>query len=97
MSATRVSVSPPLPPAREGEAVLADIPRGDDGMLRLSLATFKGHEYVATRVWTLARDGSAWFPTRSGGSIRLREIDDVVAALGKAKALVDARGNGGVA
>jgi hypothetical protein len=74
-----------MPPPHDGETVLADIPRGDDGMLRLSIAEFKGHRYVATRVWTLARDGSAWFPTKSGGSIRLREIDDVVAALHEAR------------
>jgi hypothetical protein len=76
----------PTPPADTGRR-LATIPRGDGREeLRVSLAEFNGHPFVALRVWQ--RDASGqWWPTRKGFSIRLSEAREVADTLAEALAL----------
>lgn len=60
------------------------IPRGEAEELRVSLDEYQGHPFVSIRVWALGRDGQ-WWPVRGKGcTIRVREMGQVIAALGRA-------------
>jgi hypothetical protein len=55
-------------------------PRGVEQELRLLLAEYEGHPYLALRLWE--RDqGGAWWPTRKGVSIRMGEAGGLAGAL----------------
>jgi hypothetical protein len=78
------------PPAENG-VNLATIPRGQGEQLRITLAEYSGHPYIAVRVWALGADGRSWWPVKGKGvSIRLREIVPVGKALAEALRLIRA-------
>lgn len=69
----------PLPPAHAER--LATFTRGDGVELRVKLARYEGHPYIALRVWERNRDGR-WFPVKGRGvSIRVGECDPLAAIL----------------
>ena len=59
---------------------LVSIVRGDD-ILRATWTTYEGHPYLSLRIWTPARDGPGYWPTRRGVSIRRHELADIRDAL----------------
>ena len=54
--------------------------RGPDTELRASLSEYLGHPFIDVRIWSKGPDG-AWYPTRKGVSVRLKEAEDLAAAL----------------
>jgi hypothetical protein len=88
-------VQRPEPPQDHGRR-LASFARGKQGgprsELRVSLDRFNGHEFISARVWTANREGEMW-PTRSGVTIRLREVEAFIDALREGAELAE-RGEG---
>lgn len=78
------SVSTATPPEESGRR-LATLPRkkrgGPDEELRVSLETYQDHPYISVRVWTVDERGQSWPVKGKGVSIRLRECDEIIAAL----------------
>jgi hypothetical protein len=79
------------PPLALDETLLALVPRGRGELFRLTLATYDGHLYISARVFRQSSLGD-WFPTKKGMSIRLSELDQVIAALESAGDLAAAHG-----
>jgi Transcriptional Coactivator p15 (PC4) len=76
------------PPEDDGER-LATFPRtGGREEMRVSLREFEGREFIALRVWMRDDRTGAWWPTRKGCSVRLRELPGMLAALQRAAELV---------
>ncbi len=83
----------PTPPEQRG-LVLARISRSDDEELRIALDEYRGHRYLALRVWERGRDGQ-WWPVKAKGlSIRLREVADVAKAFAQAAGMMQASPSG---
>ena len=75
---------------RGPSTALASIPRGTDAQFRVELAIYKGKRYVSFRQWNKTAGGE-WLPDRLRGcSVRVRELDEVIAALSRARELVRA-------
>ncbi len=65
---------------------LATIDRGPNVELRIGLKEFKGHRFIRLQEWSVNAHNSQWWPVKGKGcSIKLREIDAVVAALNAAR------------
>jgi hypothetical protein len=64
-----------------------------DSRLLVTLDEYNGHRYLGLRVWERARDGSGFFPTKAGITIRRAELASVLEALGRAAGML---GEGGV-
>src|SRR4051794_12919928 len=75
---------PPEDPGRR----LCTLARGT-AELRVSLATYgsASRPYISLRVWEPGYDGSP-YPTKSGCSVRIHEIDEVISALEHAKSIL---------
>jgi len=63
---------------------LATFPRTETEELRVELAEYEGKPFLNLRIWFRSTDG-AWLPTKKGVTIRMREISDLVAALGEVR------------
>jgi Transcriptional Coactivator p15 (PC4) len=87
--ASEAEPAPSTPPAERGQR-LATIPRGRTEELRIALDEFEGRPYVALRLWAQGSDGGFWPVRGKGLSVRVKELDDVIAALGQARDLLDA-------
>jgi hypothetical protein len=77
-------------PVEQGKCIaamkrLAGNPGQTDKQLRVTICEFNGHPYIGLRVW-FQRDDNQWFPSKQGCTIRVGEIDDMIAALQKARA-----------
>lgn len=70
------------PPEPSGE-LLVSIARGESEQLRVSLDEYEGHPFISIRLWAMDR-GGAWWPTKKGVTVRVRELGQVITALGKA-------------
>jgi hypothetical protein len=81
------------PPPDDGEALGAFNRNDGREELRVTLKTFEGRQYVSMRVW-FCDDRGAWWPTRKGVSVRLREIVGVVGALQRGLDLQSRQGQG---
>lgn len=71
------------PPPESGQRI-ATFPRGDGVELRVNLASYQGHEYLALRVFERDRAGQWWPCKGKGCSIRMNEagpLGDVLAEL----------------
>lgn len=79
----------PLPTPKEGETVLVDIERGTRNVLRVSYLAYRGHPYVSIWTWWYALE-RGWLPTRRGATVRLSELDDVIAALEVVRSHIEA-------
>jgi len=76
--------------ATEGEAydpgqILWQAPRGESERLRLSRREYQGRPFLDLRI-EYRDHGGAWRPTKKGVSLRVHELADVQAALGRAVA-----------
>ena len=75
---------PPGPPESSGrEIAVFERPgkgRGPDTELRMDLAEYMGYPFISLRVWTKGPDG-AWFPTRRGLSVKIREAKNLADSL----------------
>lgn len=70
----------PTPPEPTGEPICHfDRDRGEK-RLEVRLQEYEGHPFVSVRVWARGQDGALW-PTKSGLSIRMRELPELVQAL----------------
>ena len=76
------------PPAERGER-LATLTRGDGVELRVALAEFEGRPFVSLRVWERDREGRWWPVKGKGVSLRLRELPELLDALGRVEDLVE--------
>lgn len=76
----RADASRSAEPPEEIGTNLVSIVRGDD-ILRATWTTYEGHPYLSLRIWTPARDGPGYWPTRRGVSIRRHELADIRDAL----------------
>jgi hypothetical protein len=76
-----------LPPAqiRDGERLIAEVPKNRRDLIRVTRSTFNGHELVNIRVWTRAPDGTL-NPTKAGIAFRAELLDPIIEALIKAHA-----------
>lgn len=63
-----------------GEHVIAEIPKNDREVVRVTLGEFNGHHLAHVRVWTMGRAGKL-VPTRSGLAIKTHLLPDLIAAL----------------
>lgn len=59
-------------------------PAGVEQQLRVVLDEYRGHRYIAVRLWQAGQDGAFWPLKGKGVSIRLGEAEGVAAALVKA-------------
>lgn len=64
---------------------VATIQKNSREEIRVTLAEFKGHKLVGTRVWARKDDG-ADIPTKSGLSVRAEKLDELIAGLQAARA-----------
>lgn len=79
------------------ERTLATVVRkgyGDkkDEQLRVDLCSYDGKPYVSIRLWSQGNTPNEWFPSKKGLSVRMGELDDVMAALMDAGSLETAQG-----
>jgi hypothetical protein len=73
-------------PTDDGIA-LATLARGPGRELRIRLREYKGHRYLDIREWALNSHNAQWWPERGKGvTIKLRELEAVIAALTDARA-----------
>jgi hypothetical protein len=70
---------------------LATLPRKENEELRIELDEYNGFKFVSVRIWFRAGDGQ-WRPTKTGITIKSRELETAWGALGKA---VELLGDGG--
>lgn len=78
---------PDRPAARPavGEAHrLVTFPRTDTEELRVELASLDGHPFINLRIWFRTPAGQ-WLPTKKGVTVRLRELPELLRALGEVK------------
>jgi Transcriptional Coactivator p15 (PC4) len=68
---------------------LVTFPRNQGDELRVSLAEFNGFAFVSIRVWERDRSG-AWWPTKKGASIRLRECGELAEVLARVAGRIEA-------
>jgi hypothetical protein len=68
---------------------LATLRRGDNEELRVVWDHFRGFRFLSLRVWYCAADDE-WRPSRTGISVKLRELRQVADAFTRAVALDDA-------
>jgi hypothetical protein len=71
---------------------LATIPRSSKGAeeeLRVSLASYRGHDFLSLRVWQRDDQGRWWPQKAKGCSVRLSEADDVAEALKAGRRIAD--------
>jgi len=80
--ASGVEASAPAPPAETGQR-LAVFPRGEGVEMRVSLAEYEGHPYIALRVWERNAAGEWWPVKGKGCSLRLSEAGPLAEALGR--------------
>lgn len=59
-----------------------------EGVLRVVLDEYEGRPFLSVRFWALDAEGQAW-PTRTGLTIRVRELGAVLEALQKAQRQLD--------
>jgi hypothetical protein len=88
--------SPPDPPApiEDQGRRLATLPRGNNAEMRINLASYQSRPYVSLRVWERGQDGNL-YPSKKGCSVRIGEVEDVIAALRQIEDLVaDGAGQG---
>jgi hypothetical protein len=79
---TRESESLSCQPIADDGERLATIGRAPNVELRVGLKEFKGHRFVRLQEWAVNMHNSQWWPSKGKGcSIKLRELDAVVAAL----------------
>lgn len=84
MARTNVAMSC-QPMVDDGER-LATIDRGPNVELRIGLKEFKGHRFIRLQEWSVNPHNAQWWPAKSkGSSIKVRELDAVIAALMKAR------------
>jgi hypothetical protein len=76
------------PPTDDGE-LLAELPRGLDEVLRVTLREYEGRPFVSLRVWALGQSGGYWPVKGKGCTVRIREAEAVAGALRRAAALAD--------
>ena len=84
------------PPEDKGHR-LATLPRNHRGQrseLRVSWDSYEGHPYLSLRVWNADDNGDFW-PTKTGATVRLRELADFAAAVGEALELAEAHARAG--
>jgi len=67
---------------------LATLPRNEGEELRVSWDTFKGFNFLSLRVWSRGSDG-AWRPTKTGVTIKRRELATVADAMARAVTLAE--------
>ena len=83
---------PQAPPAPSGrEIAVFERPgkgRGPDTELRVDLAEYMGYPFINLRVWSKGPDG-AWFPTRKGLSVKIRETKNLADSLMEALRLAN--------
>ena len=73
---------------REEDVLLTTIARGANAEMRVALSSYKGHRFIGLRQWNRDGDGS-WRPDpRRGCTIKLRELDEMRAALARAADLL---------
>lgn len=70
----------------DNSVTLATFDRGGREHVRVSLKTFEGRQFVDVRRWFIGGDGQ-WRPMVKGASVRLSELDALIAALVKAQEL----------
>jgi hypothetical protein len=67
--------------ADDGER-LATIDRGSHTELHIGPKEFKGHRFIRLQEWAVNPHNAQWWPSKGKGcSIKLRELEQVVAAL----------------
>lgn len=84
----RMDTSQSADPPEEIGTNLVSLVRGND-ILRATWTTYEGHPYLSLRIWTPAKDGPGYWPTRRGISIRRHELADIRAALDAAIQLAE--------
>jgi hypothetical protein len=68
-----------------GAERLASISRKDGAEeLRVESKSYNGYPYIDLRVW-FQSEGGEWRPTKVGVTVKMRELDEVIAALTKAR------------
>ena len=70
--------------------LLASIERSATEEMRVSINEYKGKEYVDMRIYYTTDDGATWNPTKKGITVAPERIDEVIAALNKAKETFEA-------
>ena len=84
----RMDTSQSADPPEEIGTNLVSLVRGND-ILRATWTTYEGHPYLSLRIWTPAKDGPGYWPTRRGISIRRHELAEIRAALDAAIQLAE--------
>lgn len=63
---------------------VAVIPKNSREEIRVTLAVFERYRVVGTRVWVRKNDGGE-LPTKSGITVRVEKLDDLIAGLQAAR------------
>jgi Transcriptional Coactivator p15 (PC4) len=71
-------------PAMHGKP-LVTFRRSEAVELRVSLDNYKGHDFIGIRQWERNLESGAWFPSKKGVSIRLRELPELLDVLGRVR------------
>jgi hypothetical protein len=68
------------------KTLLTTIERSATEELQIAINEYKKKKYVDMRIFYTTDEGDSWNPTKKGITIPPEKIDDVIEALGKAKA-----------
>lgn len=77
--------------ADQSGTVIAELQKNSRERLRVSVDQYKGHEYIAVRIWFVAADGE-YRPSRAGVTLKPALIPQLVQALELAARAVDPTG-----
>jgi hypothetical protein len=70
-----------------GDVIVGEVRKNSREVIRVTVGNYKGHHLCHARVWVAAKSGPEMIPTRSGLSVRVAVLPDLVNLL---KKVVDA-------
>jgi hypothetical protein len=84
----------PAPPEPAGETLIEFERNRGAERLRVSLEEYQGHEYVRLQVWARGPSGDWWPVKGKCVTVKLREVDGLVAALRQVEGRADHQASG---
>ena len=67
---------------------LEQFEKADDAVIRITLSTYGGRQFLNARLWIRDRESYEWKPTKQGVTFRPNELERLQAAISKARKML---------